>query len=91
MKEDKESAHGLKAWKQKVETIAQKTGLVARKSLELLARPEGFEPPTPRSVVWCSVQLSYGRASMAKKTGGESDLNPRCPLAYTRSAIQAIR
>ena len=26
-----------------------------------LARPEGFEPPTPRSVVWCSVQLSYGR------------------------------
>jgi hypothetical protein len=26
-----------------------------------MARPEGFEPPTPRSVVWCSVQLSYGR------------------------------
>ena len=27
----------------------------------LLARPEGFEPPTPRFVVWCSIQLSYGR------------------------------
>src|SRR5262252_8003722 len=26
-----------------------------------LARPEGFEPPTPRFVVWCSIQLSYGR------------------------------
>ena len=28
-----------------------------------MARPEGFEPPTPRSVVWCSVQLSYGRST----------------------------
>src|SRR5580700_8363818 len=27
-----------------------------------MARPEGFEPPTPRFVVWCSIQLSYGRA-----------------------------
>src|SRR2546423_13006571 len=26
-----------------------------------VARPEGFEPPTPRFVVWCSIQLSYGR------------------------------
>jgi hypothetical protein len=26
-----------------------------------LARPEGLEPPTPRFVVWCSIQLSYGR------------------------------
>jgi hypothetical protein len=28
---------------------------------EEMARPEGFEPPTPRFVVWCSIQLSYGR------------------------------
>ena len=28
---------------------------------ELLARPEEFEPPTPKFVVWCSIQLSYGR------------------------------
>jgi hypothetical protein len=34
------------------------------KLLKSLARPEGFEPPTPRSVVWCSVQLSYGRRSV---------------------------
>src|SRR6266849_1064990 len=27
----------------------------------ILARPDGFEPPTPRFVVWCSIQLSYGR------------------------------
>src|SRR5437899_1611184 len=28
---------------------------------DILARPDGFEPPTPRFVVWCSIQLSYGR------------------------------
>ena len=27
----------------------------------LVARPERFERPTPRFVVWCSIQLSYGR------------------------------
>lgn len=26
-----------------------------------LARPVGVEPTTPRSEVWCSIQLSYGR------------------------------
>ena len=29
---------------------------------EDVARPKGFEPLTPRFVVWCSIQLSYGRA-----------------------------
>jgi hypothetical protein len=38
--------------------------------LTLLARPKRFELLTPRVVVWCSIQLSYGR-------GGEcEDFNP---------------
>jgi hypothetical protein len=32
------------------------------KRKEKVARPERFERPTPRFVVWCSIQLSYGRA-----------------------------
>jgi hypothetical protein len=31
------------------------------KCLKLLARPKRFELLTPRFVVWCSIQLSYGR------------------------------
>ena len=27
---------------------------------EGMAHPKGFEPLTPRFVVWCSIQLSYG-------------------------------
>src|ERR1700749_2627789 len=26
-----------------------------------MARPKGLEPLTPRFVVWCSIQLTYGR------------------------------
>ena len=29
----------------------------------MLARPKRFELLTPRFVVWCSIQLSYGRAN----------------------------
>jgi hypothetical protein len=32
--------------------------------LVYLARPKRFELLTPRFVVWCSIQLSYGRGSM---------------------------
>ncbi len=35
-----------------------------------LARPRGFEPLTPRSVVWCSIQLSYGRLAAAGAASG---------------------
>src|SRR5215470_14598857 len=48
-------------WAQEMGTIGNRIRFGGRKSSKLLARPEGFEPPTPRSVVWCSVQLSYGR------------------------------
>ncbi len=29
-----------------------------------MARPKGVEPLTPRSEVWCSIQLSYERVSV---------------------------
>jgi hypothetical protein len=29
-----------------------------------VARSEGFEPPTPRFEVWCSIQLSYERRGL---------------------------
>ena len=36
----------------------------------ILARPRRFELLTPRSVVWCSIQLSYGRAGVASDAAG---------------------
>ena len=32
-----------------------------------MARPKGFEPLTPRFVVWCSIQLSYGRMPISRR------------------------
>ena len=43
---------------------------------EKMARPKGFEPLTPRFVVWCSIQLSYGRAPHPKS---------EAPLEWRRS------
>jgi hypothetical protein len=34
----------------------------------VMARPKGFEPLTPRFVVWCSIQLSYGRIVTTETT-----------------------
>ena len=42
-----------------------------------MARPEGFEPPAPRFVVWCSIQLSYGRAGGVDIGGRPAGRNPR--------------
>jgi hypothetical protein len=44
--------------------VSRGTGLMG------VARPAGFEPTTPRSVVWCSIQLSYGRPRPPKSGGG---------------------
>jgi hypothetical protein len=41
-----------------------------------LARPEGLEPPTPRFVVWCSIQLSYGRKQAAGCSGTSAAYQP---------------
>ena len=35
-----------------------------------MARPKGFEPLTPRFVVWCSIQLSYGRGRPRREPYG---------------------
>src|SRR3546814_19506910 len=45
-----------------------------------LARPERFERPTPRFVVWCSIQLSYGRAARRHIRSGARLGNPLSPL-----------
>src|SRR6266404_5219579 len=36
-----------------------------------MARPKRFELLTPRFVVWCSIQLSYGRLPMFNAFSGE--------------------
>src|SRR5205807_1097116 len=43
--------------------------LVRLRNPHKMARPEGFEPPTPRFVVWCSIQLSYGRLCRRREMG----------------------
>ena len=35
-----------------------------------MARPEGFEPPTPAFVAQCSIQMSYGRIQNLAVLGG---------------------
>ena len=48
------------------ETQARPRSVRSVKLLQELARPRGVEPLTPRSVVWCSIQLSYGRVATAR-------------------------
>ena len=45
---------------------ADRLAPIGFRSFHLVARPEGFEPPTPKFVAWCSIQLSYGRNAEAK-------------------------
>ena len=54
---------------------------------EGMARPEGFEPPTPRFVVWCSIQLSYGRLKrrhIRRSAGVGNSLAGQC---FEQSAV----
>ncbi len=54
-----------------------------------MARPKGFEPLTPRFVVWCSIQLSYGRAGGVDIGAAPSPRKPR--LHPTQERIRALR
>lgn len=47
--------------------------------LFVVVRREGLEPSTSRSVIWCSIQLSYGRFALvflAKFDGDQEGLEP---------------
>jgi hypothetical protein len=51
-----------------------------------MARPKRFELLTPRFVVWCSIQLSYGRVFRAA-----SDLTARThPITYSEGRERAL-
>ena len=56
----------------------------------LMARPEGFEPPTPKFVVWCSIQLSYGRilAARGQKAPSGKVAGAAKPLSLVARAIK---
>jgi hypothetical protein len=49
--------------------MARERALTGRSSVlwHTLARSEGFEPPTPRFEVWCSIQLSYERLGLCSE------------------------
>ena len=44
-----------------------------------LARSEGFEPPTPKFEVWCSIQLSYERGGVHNSRFG-ANVTTAAPL-----------
>lgn len=59
------------SWRGRPETReARRTDrLVLASFYVLLARPEGFEPPTPWSEATCSSPLSYGRVLTRDESG----------------------
>jgi hypothetical protein len=55
-----------------------------------LARPERLELPTPRFVVWCSIQLSYGRSQARGCSGTPVWYQPPKPRPSADSAARAL-
>jgi hypothetical protein len=53
------------------------------KFLDFLARPKRFELLTPRFVVWCSIQLSYGRVNDFSRLAHSRWCRRRCSGSLT--------
>ncbi len=62
-------------------TLARRriTAQISYNTLKRLARPRGVEPLTPRSVVWCSIQLSYGRLRRSEPAMVAATTTPAAP------------
>src|SRR3954447_26846395 len=56
----------------------------------VLARPEGFEPPTLWSEATCSGPLSYGRASGGSVPGSRAEFDPTSSASLQPSARRTI-
>src|SRR5262249_17729032 len=48
------------------------------------------EPLTPRSVVWCSIQLSYGRLPKAGRRCAAATTNPQWSVKARRIVVLAV-
>ena len=48
-----------------------------------MADPERFERPTPRFVVWCSIQLSYGSTVGGDLAVGVGKRKGQCQKTWT--------
>src|SRR5580704_13252595 len=59
---------------------------ICEKCLTQLVRSEGFEPPTPRFEVWCSIQLSYERGSRTLVDDPEKSMS----LDLIRGSLQRV-
>ena len=58
--------------------------------LKLLARPKRFELLTPRFVVWCSIQLSYGRLGRLRGRDREPK-QARALAAFDEAGKSAVK
>src|SRR5881275_2037526 len=55
-----------------------------------MARPKRFELLTPRFVVWCSIQLSYGRMPEAAKRANRQGISYRLGLGLARFVSRTV-